>query len=594
MDGRYRVIMTGAVAQGRSPEEVAEALAQLTSKPLEYRLGLLQGKPTQVRQGLDLPGAQRLQQTLEGLGACCRLELEPEPLSLSLEPIATPAAVAVTQTCPKCGYGASDPQDPLATTGTCPQCGVIVAKYRPASRTAPAAAPAKSISTAEEGASSFALGSVVPLGFFKSTKFILMAIGLVLMLVTGVSIFDRPTYEIIYKPEMALLCPSGQGMEEWAREASRIDPALAERCVAEGKCGGCVAKYRLELLNTGLRPQPQTVVRLQLPGKIDYEHFSVLPVFLDFDNAPRNVQVRQREGVLSYALGPLRPTDSVVLRFSRYVQPGQAAAWPEVLREVAVARGEAVAGEPKLTLLSRILFSVFNWNLKSYLETAGDVFLDGMVGKDKVDFSPEFGQGDADLALSLKFSGSSSIKTDSSEVASLRFGCGRGRGASGCTEGFGLDLAVANRGPSDAREVVVRLAAPSGIKVHQTYLDRQQDLGNSGDSLGISDASQWSKNVKAAADGMQAVLEDRKAQRQLNQQHPAAGPCQLEGRNFHCPLGDLSPGARVVLSQRLSLSATGSYLFKAEVSSAVSDPVGSNDRASLTLEVETDATWRRD
>lgn len=592
MDGRYRVIMTGAVAQGRSPEEVAEALAQLTSKPLEYRLGLLQGKPTQVRQGLDLPGAQRLQQTLEGLGACCRLELEPEPLSLSLEPIATPAAVAVTQTCPKCGYGTSDPQDPLATTGTCPQCGVIVAKYRPASQTAPAAAPAKSMSTTEEGASSFALGSVVPLGFFKSTKFILMAIGLVLMLVTGVSIFDRPTYEIIYKPEMALLCPSAQGMEEWAREASRIDPALAERCAAEGKCGGCVAKYRLELLNTGLRPQPQTVVRLKLADKVDYEHFSQLPMFLDFDRAPRSVQVRQREGVLSYALGPLRPTDSVVLRFSRYVQPGQAAAWPEVLKEVAVARGEAVPGEPKLTLLSRILFSVFNWNLKSYLETAGDVFLDGMVGKDKVDFSPEFGQGEADLALSLKFSGSSSIKTDSSEVASLRTRCGGEKWSAGCTEGLWLDLAVVNRGPSDAREVVVKLEDPSRIKVHQTYLDRQ-DLGNTGDSLGNGDASQWSKNVKAAADGMQAALEDRKAQRPSGQQHTAAGPCQLEGREFHCPLGDLSPGAKAVLRQRLSLGATGSYLFKAEVGLAGSDPVESNDRARLTLEVETDATWRR-
>lgn len=591
MDGGYRVIMTGKVAQGRSPAEVAEALARLTGKPLEYCLGRLRGTVSQVRQGLELAEAQRLQQTLEGLGVCCRLEAE----TLSLEPIAIPDAVAITQTCPKCGHSTTDPRSPLVTTGSCPQCGVIVAKYRPTSSVAPAKPSTSSAQVKYESSPGAGIGSVVPLSFFKSTKFILMAIGLVLMLVTGVSIFERPTYEIIYKPELAVLCPSAQGMEAWAREASRIDPALAERCAAQGKCAGCVAKYQLELLNTGLRPQPQTVVRLKLPDKVDYEHFSQLPVFLDFGNAPRNVQVRQREGVVSYALGPLRPTDNVVLKFSRYVKPNQAAAWPEVLQEVAVARGEAVAGEPKLTLLSRILFSVFNWNLKSYLETAGDVFLDGVIGKDKVDFSPEFGQGEADLALSLKFSGSSALtRPGDSEVATLRPRCGRGQGASGCSEAFWLDLTVANRGPSDAREVVVKLEAPSGIRVHQTYLDRQ-DLGHTGDAMTPENtgAGQWSKHVKAAAEGMQAALEDRRAEQMLGQQSTAAGFCRQEGRKFVCPIGDLSPGAKAVLHQRLSLGATGSYLFKTEVGSAGSDPVERNDRARLTIEVENETTWRR-
>jgi len=133
MEPTYKVTLQ-QIAPGKDIQAIKEVIAdsfRLSPDKVDFILSRI---PIVVKQHTDYVTAQKIQKIMTDAGVECRLELE--DAKINAPPVAVPTPPQSTETiktCPKCGYQARLPNDPLLTAhqgqGECPACGVIVAKY---------------------------------------------------------------------------------------------------------------------------------------------------------------------------------------------------------------------------------------------------------------------------------------------------------------------------------------------------------------------------------------------------------------------------------------------------------------------------------
>lgn len=173
----YQVLFAG-IKSGWDAELAQKGLAELFAVSVQDVRQLLARTPVVIRRGLTLEHAEGLRNRVRAAGGVCRVaRIDENPLApssqwadpdsqfanqlanqapaRSINPansqaihqpshlnttahdpasvVEAPKPVAI---CPKCGYSAFDPRDPLLTAyggqGECPQCGIVVAKYHAA------------------------------------------------------------------------------------------------------------------------------------------------------------------------------------------------------------------------------------------------------------------------------------------------------------------------------------------------------------------------------------------------------------------------------------------------------------------------------
>jgi hypothetical protein len=134
MEPTYKVILQ-QIAPGKDIQTVKQVIADSFRLSPDKVDSMLSRIPLVVKQHADYATAQKFQKIMANAGVECRLELEEEKINAP-SPVTVPTPPQSTETkktCPKCGYQARLPNDPLFTAhqgqGECPVCGVIVAKY---------------------------------------------------------------------------------------------------------------------------------------------------------------------------------------------------------------------------------------------------------------------------------------------------------------------------------------------------------------------------------------------------------------------------------------------------------------------------------
>src|SRR4030042_2699504 len=109
VDKPYKGILSGAIRTGFDRDAVLKNLARLFNRPPDLIEKLLSDQPRVIKRGLDLPTAEKYQQTLRQAGAVSRIEPEDQPSSEVDESrqraqYGPPPASAHEQVCPQCGY----------------------------------------------------------------------------------------------------------------------------------------------------------------------------------------------------------------------------------------------------------------------------------------------------------------------------------------------------------------------------------------------------------------------------------------------------------------------------------------------------------
>ena len=134
MEPTYKVILQ-QIVPGKDIQAVKQVIADSFRLSPDKVDSMLSKIPLVVKQHADYATAHKIQKIMANAGVECRLELEEEKINAP-SPVAIPTPPPSTETkktCPKCGYQARLPNDPLLTAhqgqGECPACGVIVAKY---------------------------------------------------------------------------------------------------------------------------------------------------------------------------------------------------------------------------------------------------------------------------------------------------------------------------------------------------------------------------------------------------------------------------------------------------------------------------------
>jgi hypothetical protein len=130
----FSVISTGKIREGESLEQVKHRMADLFGVPEDKVERFLSGSSQVIRKNIDQQTALKYKQAIEKAGVICSLQEENPDQGLSLKiPEGPNKEDNDLPRCPKCGYQATSPADPLITMhdgqGECPACGIIVAKY---------------------------------------------------------------------------------------------------------------------------------------------------------------------------------------------------------------------------------------------------------------------------------------------------------------------------------------------------------------------------------------------------------------------------------------------------------------------------------
>jgi len=159
----------------------------------------------------------------------------------------------------------------------------------------------------------------------------LVAIGVLLLVSGGASIFSLPDHEVLYDPQPPLVS-----------------------CTQSG----CLSIYTLEVGNTGRQLQEHVRVRLRTAAV----QASMLPLAVrTFGKVPRGVNVQDEGDVRTVDLGALKPQERVELRLVyRDRDPTARRDWREMLVAVEAATGKVRQGNPGGVLLGRILYTAFS------------------------------------------------------------------------------------------------------------------------------------------------------------------------------------------------------------------------------------------
>jgi hypothetical protein len=165
---------------------------------------------------------------------------------------------------------------------------------------------------------------------FTRIRWMLIAIGGLVLVTGGISIFSIPDHEVLYDARPPLVT-----------------------CMTSG----CVSIYTLEVGNTGREMQDDVRVRLRR----DAIREPILPPSVrTFGKVDRRVGVRDEDDVRIYDLGPVRPQERIELQLV-YQDHDRSARrdWQRMLVSVEAAQGEARRGNPGGVLLGRLLYAIF-------------------------------------------------------------------------------------------------------------------------------------------------------------------------------------------------------------------------------------------
>lgn len=163
-------------------------------------------------------------------------------------------------------------------------------------------------------------------------RWTLIAIGALVLLRGGVSIFSFPEREVLYSPQPPLVV-----------------------CTSES----CFASYTLEVGNTG-RTEPvdvRVVLRDEVVGGA-----LLRPKARSFGKVDRPFATSAEDGTRAYTLTGVRPGERVELQMVLSVESHEAApGWSDFLLAVESSAGEVQRGDAGSTTLARILFRLFGW-----------------------------------------------------------------------------------------------------------------------------------------------------------------------------------------------------------------------------------------
>jgi hypothetical protein len=158
----------------------------------------------------------------------------------------------------------------------------------------------------------------------------LVAVGVVALVMGGVSIFGQPDREILYQPEPPLTV-----------------------CAAQG----CTFIYRLEVGNSGAAPQDEVTVRLHRA----VVETALLPVRVrDFGKIDRPVREWDEGDLRVYALGRLESRARVEVGLAlRGERPDTVVPWARILARVEAPGSTVRLGSPGWTMVLRAWLAIF-------------------------------------------------------------------------------------------------------------------------------------------------------------------------------------------------------------------------------------------
>lgn len=424
------VVLTGDLLPGKTPVEVQRKLSRLLNKDPAAVAEMLQPPGKIIQKNVSRRTAGKIKARIEAAGAQCRIQTTVSELP-----------TLPSFNCPKCGFTIDPTLSQANPDGSCPACGVIMTKYL--SRRAPSgptppeksgkAAAGETRVPAPPGSRS---SEFLPTWILKAVKWGFAGLGGLIFLHTGVSVFDTPAYEMLYRLNPPQRICIGDAL-------AKHHPEIQIRWVETGGASGkCIKTFKLDMVNSGWKPQPQTVVRLKIDDAMQ-ECMAMEPTFFNFDRAPRrDIRVLKTKDGISYALGRLQPFDHVTLRFELSLREGRDLNWSDVLDEIKLARGDVREGRaPKLTVFTRLALAALSFSIKDTSETIVQGFLDGSDEQDAV--ASAFDQSGADLAVSIQ--GDKSPYTPRREKS--------------------ITLKATNRGPVDAENVRLSFQLPAGVRV---------------------------------------------------------------------------------------------------------------------------------
>jgi hypothetical protein len=159
----------------------------------------------------------------------------------------------------------------------------------------------------------------------------LVAAGIGLLAMGGVSIFGQPNREILYQPEPPLTV-----------------------------CGsyGCIFTYRLEVGNSGALAQDEVIVRLRR----DVVESAILPVTArNYGLIARHARIWDEGDVRAYALGRLEPQVRVQIGFTlRGPMSDSVVPWNRILAGVEAPGASVRIGSAGWTMLLRAWLAIFS------------------------------------------------------------------------------------------------------------------------------------------------------------------------------------------------------------------------------------------
>lgn len=397
-EGNFKIILTGSVNPDFSLPEVEQRLSQSFNVAPAQIKPLLQGRPTVLKTGLTTAQAEKYRHALAQAGVEFRI-VEESP-QLSLVPRAedsTTAAVDSGETppaglpvCPKCGYRAKQADDPLLTKynglGECPKCGIIPRNYLAIQRERQDSADAPRQSDSEKFQRTSPGHLVNPiLGLFlnKNAAYQAVALMLILSVIFGSglvinTLFFTRNYHVLYQIDAGKRgCFSfidaqeernpmiGRVMSEYndyfkkTIKSANLD-AFFQRY--SGKI--CIHAYSVEIGNIG----KLTVENLKF--RMDEDLFKGLfadgqpHLHLHFKvenlNAanPRNGDPTLTQGdspnlVVIKNLSP--GTYMQIFFFGLHAEKDAPVGWKNLLRSTHIDQGDVDEGNPRATVLGRIL-----------------------------------------------------------------------------------------------------------------------------------------------------------------------------------------------------------------------------------------------
>ena len=164
-------------------------------------------------------------------------------------------------------------------------------------------------------------------------RWTVLVLAVLVLLLTGISLFRTPAYEITYSSRWMAM-PAGDGRN-------------AVMCT-------------IEVGNTGRMPQEN--VRIHFLRSV-LDHAVVPPSARNFGVTDRPLNVSRAGARATLELGPLDPEKRVtVSAIFIYMAADSVPPWHAAFRGMEPARGKAQIGDPGLTAAGRGVFSAFvNW-----------------------------------------------------------------------------------------------------------------------------------------------------------------------------------------------------------------------------------------